>query len=265
VTLIAYECNARRLCAWCDAQKFNSLSDLDFAKTNQYATEQRAVRSSVGVKMEIALFRRAWEKAKKMKHVAFDENPWSMTFKTSTAEKEPYSDEEIRAIFGLAMPQWLRVFCMVALYTGGRIGSIRLLTWEDLDCDVGVVHFRSSKTGPYSVPMHPVLLRFLQPIRGQGLIRAGQTDQVTSSLVVATLRKLSRKPVTKGGLGWTAHFHRFRHTFNTALMQSGVSRTVAMHLMNHRSEKVNSVYSHVDVLKFSKELERLTFGAPMAH
>lgn len=254
-----YLAMTRNLLDWAEGQKLVQLQEIDYSRGAEYVRAALAVRVDTTVRQEITLFRKMWDEARKCSFVSFDENPWRHKIKCERRRKEAYSIEDLAAIFKMPMPAWMRLCCWISLYTGARGDTIRAVRAEHIGLDLGVINFEKSKTGPYSVPLHPELAAYL---RGAGLPESGpilpaEVLEKSESYLSCMFTKLS---VSKRGCGFRANFHQFRHTFNSRLLECGATRTQTMFLMNHRSEASNEKYTHVDAVVMAPALARLHYG-----
>lgn len=258
-TVARYGAYLKTLENWCAAQKISLLAEVTYAVAARYVSEGLAERADTTVRCELLLFRRMWMEARKRSYCVFDESPWDIKVKCQERLRRPFSSDELQKLFGSDIPAWLRTVCWIALYTGARAETMRYLHAEHIGLDLGVVNFVRSKTGSYTVPLHPNLVEYLRTLKlSPGPIFPAEWgargQSVFSNYFIRHLRKLGIK----------GSFHQFRHTFNSRLMECGVSRTEAMFLMNHKSEGVNAKYTHVEAVKMAPALAKLDYGMKIA-
>jgi integrase len=138
----------------------------------------------------------------------------------------------------------LREIVIVALDTGMRRGEILHQTWEDVDFDRGLLSVTHSKTPEGEAREIPLTGRVLTLFR---------TKRKESGLIFT----FEGKPIFSLKTGWKAairragiryiRFHYLRHTFNTRLMELGVTREVRMALLGHTFGDTHESYEHVEL------------------
>lgn len=264
-TIDRYQQLANNLVRWMEGQKVATVQEVSHELVARYVADGLKERADCTVRQECAFFRRMWVEARKRDFCAFDQNPWDVSIKCEQRARQPYTDDELQAIFAATkLPQWMRVCCWLALYTGARCDTLRGLHTEHIGLDMGVINFHRSKTDPYSVPLHPVLAEYLRSLKlPPGPIMP--PEAVEGNAYFAQLfARCTAPPKEKGGAGFRGQFHRFRHTFNTRLMECGVPRTAAMFLMNHKSESSNAKYTHVEAIAMAPQLAKLEYGVKIA-
>lgn len=167
--------------------------------------------------------------------------------------KIPYSPSEVNKLLNdVPFPDWLRHAAWIAAYTGARISSIRALKWGDIDFERGIIRFTFSKTCPYSVPMANRLRDYLQVFRKtEGEV----IPELTTYSPGHISTHFSRIAAEYGVDG--ANLHRFRHTANTRLLETGATKEQAMRLLNHTWQSTNDIYDHAELREMSDAVNRL--------
>jgi integrase len=177
-----------------------------------------------------------------------------------TEEKGTFTPEQISKLLRAAEGDW-RGAILLGFYTGARITDVANMRWEAIDLERGAVSFIPSKTKKgrkaITVPLHPDLQKallerpgvgraFLFPtLAGKGTGgRYGLSGRFCAIMEKAGIEgKITQK--TKGGRALSSlTFHSLRHSFNSALANSGVSRELRQVLTGHASPEMNNRYTH---------------------
>jgi integrase len=141
-----------------------------------------------------------------------------------------YSSDELR--FWWAAVQRLtptkRVLWEVLLLTGARRGSVEALTWDDIDFDAGLIHFRTAKAGrTYSIPACRRLLDILK--RWREFCPPTEAGWVFPSPFKVG-EHITEARDDKRGVGGA---HHLRHTYRTMLAELGCPPDSARLLLGH--------------------------------
>jgi len=210
-------------------------------------------------------------------------------FEEERMERGIFSPEDLAALVGAAEGDWKGAILMGA-FTGARLTDVTNLTWGSLDLDGQIptvawipqkTKNRGSRAKKVVVPLQPDLVSWLR----------GREKQTGGHPLFPTLaNRLSGGRGTKGGLsaefkdvmeqaGITsgfAHadatgkgrklsyrsFHSLRHTFNSALANTGTSQEIRQKLTGHASAAMNDRYTHTDLEVLQAAIERMPRLAP---
>lgn len=252
-TLVTKQSCFKNFRAWCADNGIKLLHEVNRAVAMRWVAYRRANGVSDGtIIVQVGLLRAAWKVARASKYVDFidHEGPWVFSTNYQPAPRIPFTDEEVDKLFSGDAPEWVQRAMRIALSTGGRVGSIKALRWEDIDLDGQVLTFTVCKTSRYSVPIPQELVDYLRPLeRPTGLVvkeLAELNPSRPSQIFGAYCQKV---------LGRPANWHHFRHTYITRLQQAGVPERVAKELSNHSSSIIHQAYAHAnarDLLPFLK-------------
>ena len=178
----------------------------------------------------------------------------------------PLTDDELRKLFALDMPDHLRKLLSILIATGMRLDEAALMNWEDVKYDArqDVLYFDrvgaivKNKGSQRMVPVHPALawittgrtgLMFPEFPRD----RDGKTQSQSSKALMLLLRKVTshkRKVV-----------HSLRGNFKDMLRDAGVSKEVNDFITGHDSGDVAGSYGAGPSLRVRKEaIEKLTLS-----
>lgn len=173
-------------------------------------------------------------------------------------------------------------------YTGMRIGELLALRWEDLDEENGLIHIKRSlvkesminedlkttdriltvtKTKTNAsvriIPVDPRLFEILNELKetilnNKALQRKIKMNQTSAYIFINNkgelrsydglrrqfARFLDEKGITDGSIT----FHRFRHTYATILIESGINPRIVQELLGHKDVQTTlSIYTSVSV------------------
>jgi integrase len=175
--------------------------------------------------------------------------------KIKPLEREVFSRQEIGALLAVAEPEW-RTMIVLAYYCGARLGDLASLDWDDIDLSAGLLSFRQDKMEyQVRVPLHPELSAHLMSIAGDqhGPVcpalarraldgRGGLSAQFVKLMDQAGI---DRRQVQSGRNRFSRKsFHSLRHSFVSALVESGIAPELRMKLAGHRNLTVHALYSH---------------------
>jgi integrase len=190
----------------------------------------------------------------------------------ASSQRECFSSEQVAALLSAAEGDW-KTMVLLGFYTSARLSDCANMKWENVDLVRGVVDFTPQKTRNKRVvvPGRAELLAhleslasidhaqaFLSPSLG-GLPTSGKAD-----LSAQFHRVMKNARIDAGvaqGLGVRRFsklsFHSLRHSFNSSLANSDVSQELRMKLAGHRSEAVNTGYSHLDLPGLKAAVDKL--------
>lgn len=181
--------------------------------------------------------------------------------KTTRIEKGVFTSEEISKLVTVATEDWKGAI-LAGYFTGARLKDVCNLRWGNVDLEKRIITFRAGKTGQLiTVAIHPELEEHLLSLRSsddsQAFIfrsLAGKSGGGKSGLSMAFKRIMEKAGVeagvarlkagTKGRSFSLRSFHSLRHSFISALANSGVSSELRRRLSGHASEEMHAVYTH---------------------
>lgn len=194
--------------------------------------------------------------------------------RTVEAERGTFTIEEIQRLTAVASPDWQGVI-LTGFYTGARLLDVSNLRWENVDLSARVIKFTAAKTGrAVRAVIHPCLADFLlsrpttdDPKAFLFPTLALKSGGGRSGLSMSFRRIMDRAEVAAGvareakGLAGrnlsSRSFHSLRHSFNSALANSGVSQELRRKLTGHSSDAMNSVYTHLETETLRNAVELL--------
>jgi integrase len=190
-----------------------------------------------------------------------------------SSEKDCFRQDQVAALVKTAEGDW-RTAVMLGYFTGARLGDCANMTWESVNFEKGLIDYVPQKTKKKNkrvvVPMHPELRAHLEALRSN--LKAGHIcpslsgrDTGGKSGLSEAFRKLMQDAGIKhqlvNGKGKRKFsklsFHSLRHSFNSALANSGVDQETRMKLTGHSSVDINKGYTHLDVPKLQQAIALL--------
>jgi integrase len=197
-----------------------------------------------------------------------DRNPIAAVrhLRGSTAEKGTFSAEQVTKLVAAATGDW-KGLILTAFYTGGRLKDLATLKQENVDLVEKTLTFTQNKTEGKSskatvkIPLHPELEEYLLSRSSSDSLKAPLFPELynkpgagKSGMSMAFKRIMTRARIDGGlirerlgaaGRNLSAlSFHSLRHSFNSALANSGVSQELRQKLTGHASEAMNALYTH---------------------
>lgn len=143
--------------------------------------------------------------------------------------------------------KYLYPVVFTALWTGGRMGEILGLRWEDIDFENKNIRFLDTKNGESrAVPLHDEVMSVLLDLKDSSIPR------IDTKLIFARsdgkapkeIKKPFRKAVDKAKLT-DFRFHDLRHTTASYLVMSGSSLIEVATILGHKNLKMVQKYAHL--------------------
>lgn len=172
------------------------------------------------------------------------------------AEKDPYSDEEMRRLLAAAEGDWVgTLVLLLSLDAGMRRNEMLALRWCDVDFNNNEIHIKHSahRSGlkcpkgkkAVAVPMRARLKAALLKARKDRKL----TDHVfpgerNAWMSESALRNHMLEVAAKAGVEWRG-FHKGKHTFITLLLEKGATLNELQLLARHKHASTTESYMHV--------------------
>ncbi|MBI3414237.1 MAG: site-specific integrase [Verrucomicrobia bacterium] len=180
-------------------------------------------------------------------------------------KKEVFTAEQTAALLGAAPSQDWRGVILFAYFTGARLWDVANMKWTSIDLSAKTIRFTPRKTARTGkeivIPLHPDLEAHLLTIAGQDnpeaflfSTLAGRKTGGSQGLSTPFSRIMEKAGIAAGASGprkgtrgrtfSKLSFHSFRHGFNSAMLNRGVSQEIRQLLTGHASAEMNKNYSH---------------------
>ena len=172
---------------------------------------------------------------------------------SSEGSKRPFTEAQVKAIFSV---EWgssiVRLACLLAAYTGMRVGEVRGLTTKKVKDGYVIVSeswsdkekLKDTKSGrtricPIPKEVEDELRRFSEGPDDLIFTLSGRAPISDSCINKHLYRAMAAAGITDTeGLS----FHSFRYFFNSRLVVSGVAGEVIRSVIGHESEKMTERY-----------------------
>lgn len=190
--------------------------------------------------LEIRVLHNAFEKAIRLGYMKANPVKWVQKPKKPESTVEPYTDEELRRVFGeinrrtregfreQGTEAWKRYenifYCL--FFTGMRISDVLNMRWSNLDPGISTITMRQKKTGKKVIIRIPTeLKKRLMRVKKEGGSRA--TDIVFQNtrgeqVLYCHMDKAIRDVLNELGMRKKSPLHSFRHTVAIKLLEAGI-------------------------------------------
>lgn len=188
-----------------------------------------------------------------------------------SAVRRPFTLEEVKKVLAVCDAEW-RSLVLFGYCTGGRLGDLATLTWENIDLAANELRYESGKTRRVvAVPLAKQLREHLEqmpagdnpkqalhPRAFEVVHRLGRVGSLSNdfyeilvSAGLAKARSHKRDEDVKSKRAGKRNsselsFHALRHTAVSLMKIAGVGEAVAMDLVGHESAEISRQYTHVD-------------------
>jgi integrase len=208
---------------------------------------------------------------KRMCHLAviaerLDHAPHVPSIEVRNTRKGFFEAADLTAVLG-HLPDELRPVARFAYLTGWRRGEILLLTWRQVDFNGGVVRLdpgttKNDEGRAFPFAVLPDLAALLRDLREATARLERETGRIIPWVFhrrgepIKDFRGVWAKACTAAGCP-DRLFHDFRRTAVRNLERAGVSRSVAMKLMGHKTEAVYRRYAIVSESDLAEGVTKL--------
>jgi integrase len=194
-------------------------------------------------------------------------NPFAKVTKPVAPEAPPlfFSKEEFRRLLDVIDSEDFRLFCIVAVSTGLRLGELINLKWEHINLDGHVIHVQNSNEFTTKskrnrvVPMNQIIHEMLSR-RKENAATPYVFHRAGRKLDKDYVSKKFKRYVLTAGVNDKLHFHSLRHSAASWLVQSGVSIFVVQQILGHSSVGVTEKYAHLQPTHLSDAVARVNYA-----
>lgn len=153
--------------------------------------------------------------------------------------------------FKKSSPEYNFIFKFL-YYTGMRISSFLLLTWDDVFVDQKIIYYRNKKSKRNSVfPVH----KLLEDLLLDHGIGSGSLCKLKTRNSIYTAWKRTVQNPDKLNMNYTVH--QLRKTFGSALSLDGVNIKDVQELLDHSDEKTTKKFYRIaQTDRLRKEIEK---------
>lgn len=137
-----------------------------------------------------------------------------------------------------------KLMVSLALYTGGRLGEIQKLQWNNVSFEARKIYYVETKSGKsrgitISHKILPMLKELHGKVDGKGYVVTCKGRPITSNITKSFKRACNKLDLVD------FRFHDLRHSFASSLAQKGMSPQVIKELLGHSSIAMAQRYSHL--------------------
>jgi integrase len=234
------------------------VSDRDVLAYRNAETERGLSNKSVNLAVKIVSM--VFADALRQNKIKFNPCLGLGTLDEESAEREPFTPDEVRKLFKAATGDWQRAI-VFSYYTGARLTDVANMLASAIDWDKRLISFTPKKTKRgkkiLRIPLHPALEKQLLKNAGVGNAplfpelagrRTGGAHGLSATFKAIMLKAGVRGAVVRhtatGRRNETKGFHSLRHSFVSTLANRGVPREVRQVLAGHASERMAEIYTH---------------------
>jgi len=192
-----------------------------------------------------------------------DENPCNRIKKYRNPEKLPLflTNEDFEKLLSVTASEDLRDFFTFAIYTGMRRNEIINLTWRQINLQAGIIVLdnisHKTKSGKVrSLPIGKTVMRVLikrETFSSSQYVFTYNNDKIKPDYATHIFKKMAKR----AGLNPAFHFHHFRHTTASWLVQKGATLYEVQHILGHSSAAITQIYSHMQIDSLTSAINRL--------
>jgi integrase len=216
--------------------------------------------SATGVKKHLITVRAVLSVARKQGLIDRNATDTVELPKTTAIQRDVFEPAQVRALLRVANPDW-KTAILIGFYSGARLGDVANLTWVNVDLQRGTISYRQIKTNTtVEFPVHEDLQARLLEIAGDN--PNGHLCPTLAGRTIGGGRGLSLEfgqLMTEAGLDQRKvavnekrsvarlSFHSLRHSFASALANSGISSDIRKKLVGHSSDAIHAKYTHLEL------------------
>lgn len=206
----------------------------------KYIRSRNAAPSTI--RYELSCLRASWNHAVRKRILRAEDLPVLEPLPPASAPRDRWlTDDEIDRLFAAldrADPR-TGLFLWLGLHTAARRNAILELAWDQVDLDVGVIHYlrpgaQQTRKRRASVPISAAL----RPVLEDAKARATSRYVVGPMKINEALARLGKRAKVPG---LTPHV--LRHTAATIMARNGVSLWVIAQVLGNTVEQVEKVYA----------------------
>jgi site-specific recombinase XerD len=211
---------------------------------------------------DYAVLASAFETARRWKLIS--ENPWRSVRKPRLRQVLPtfFSVAEFQILLTVIRDEQFRDLCILAIFTGMRMGELCALEWSDIDLERKTIlvqnkeGFLTKNSRNRIVPLSEVAVsllrgRAIQPTSSRVFQRKG--EKLTKNYV----SKVFKYYVRKAKLNDRLHFHSLRHSAGSLMVQAGVPIYAVQRILGHVSIATTQIYAHLQTENLHSEVNKI--------
>lgn len=195
------------------------------------------------------------------------ENLFRKTLSPKVPEVAPtlLTKPEFQLLLNLTHDQDLKDILVVAVTTGMRLGELLVMKWEDVNPVNKTILVRCTKEFltknrknrqlPINISLGSILNQRREGCE-VGRVFKSKIRRFDAEIVSKSFKQLVRT----AGLDERVHFHSWRHTITSWLVQDGASLYEVQKLLGHSSAAVTQIYSHLQPETLHATVNRISLN-----
>lgn len=209
----------------------------------------RAHRYRQDVERELAILRHAFSLGMRAEPPLLSRKPHIRALRAENVRTGFIDDADYQRLLG-ELPAHLRATFVVGYHCGTRLGTLRELTWDQVDLDASEIRIRAEQTKqakPQTIPIYGDMTRWL---------RIQWADHCENWPDVPFVFHFGKRPIGAHLKGWSEaceraglpdlHFHDLRRPAVRNMTRAGVSQNVAMAISGHQTTSMYRRYDTID-------------------
>ena len=222
------------------------LSALTVAKVAAYRDLRLRTIKPASINRELALYRHAFEVARKVWDIPLPENPFSLVAKpkVSDARSRRLEAGEWAVLRGACLrSKNPHVLAMIelGLETAMRRSEVLRLRWRDIDWTKRTLHIGKAKNGhPRTIPLTPRAIAILAEHKPEGVSETAPAFPTTEDAVKMAWRRIMGRARLVD-----FRYHDLRHEAVSRFFELGLSMPEVALISGHRDTKMLMRYTHL--------------------
>ncbi len=180
-------------------------------------------------------------------------------------QEDYYDAAEIKSFFSVTMQEKDRHVFLTLFLTGLRISELQSLTWErSIDFEKKLIRVRNyedyeakTETSERDIPMTDLLYETLLKMsenKKEGYVFTSEKGNMISE---RTLLSKCKSIAVEAGISKTATLHKWRHSFSSHVLNTGIQYEERQYLLGHKPESMTDRYTKIDPTRLQHKLTKL--------
>lgn len=232
-----------------------SLTALTSAQVAQYRDERLERVKPSSFNRELAIYRHAFEVARRDWNIPLPSNPFAQIGKPKTCDArsrrlQPGEWEKLQAACQRSRNPFIRDMVEFALETAMRRGEVLNVRWRDVDPTKRILRIPMTKNGhPRTIPLTHRALEILISQRSGHTTAVDRVFPTTEDAIkMAWRRVMSRTNLSD------FRYHDLRHEAISRFFELGLSVPEVAHISGHRDLRMLGRYTHLRAEDIARKL-----------
>jgi len=179
-------------------------------------------------------------------------------------EDDYYNEKEIKAFFAESMLPEYRIAFIGLFLTGMRFAEFSSLIWQRVNLEKRIIQIRSDEnfttktiSSERDIPISNKLLTILTQLNKNRNTELVFTSPRNTKFREPAMLMYCKEVAKSAKIKKNATLHKWRHSFNSHLAQSGVDYTVRQYLLGHKPQTITDHYTKIDPTKLYDQVSKL--------